>query len=99
MVRSKQHSPTGNQQHISNITKTTAITTSKQSSHSRNDINDVSVNIGLPKINSKPGPLESIEDSKLEDNASYYENIPQKPKGVRLSSDESRSSHHNNNNN
>ena len=79
---------------MSNITKTTAITTSKQSSHSRADINDLNVNVGLPKIGSNNGQLESIVDSRLED--SYKDAVPQKPKGMRLPSEESSSTKNDN---
>ena len=60
---------------------------SKQSNHSRQDINDLSVNVGLPKIGSNKTQLESIEDSRHED--SIYADMPQKPKGLRNSSEDS----------
>ena len=55
------------------------------------NIYDVNVSVGLPKIASNKSPkLESIEDSKLEDTVSYYDNIPQRSNNrIRLSSESS----------
>ena len=65
---------------ISNITKTTAITTSKASlgSNGKPGVDDINVNVGLPKINSNKNHLASIDDDYEED---YDE--PQKPKNMR----------------
>jgi hypothetical protein len=66
---------------ISNITKTTAITTSKQSiSSTKVGVDDINVNVGLPKINSKKKHLASIDDDYEED---YEDRVPQKPKNIR----------------
>ncbi len=67
-------------QMVSNITKTTAITNSKQSLNSNKvGVDDINVNVGLPKINKKKH-LASIDDDYEE---AYDDHIPQKPKGVR----------------
>jgi len=64
---------------ISNITKTTAITNSKQSLKA--DVDDINVNVGLPKIgNVKTSHLAAIDDDNDED---YDERMPTKPKNIR----------------
>mmetsp|Transcript_25549 Transcript_25549/g.31905 ORF Transcript_25549/g.31905 Transcript_25549/m.31905 type:complete len:91 (+) Transcript_25549:86-358(+) len=71
---------------LSNITKTTAITNSKQSPNSKVGIDELSnVNVGLPKIKSKQKQLASIDDDYEEE---YDERMPSKPKGVSQASDE-----------
>lgn len=65
---------------ISNITKTTAITNSKQSL-GKADVDDINVNVGLPKIaNGKGAHLAAIDDDYDED---YDERMPSKPKNIR----------------
>lgn len=67
----------------SNITKTTAITASKQSlqSNIKGDVDDINVNVGLPKIaNVKSSHLAAIDDDYDED---YDERMPTKPKNIR----------------
>ena len=58
---------------INNITKTTAVT-SKQS---KIGVDDLSVNVGLPKINSRKNQLASIDDDYEED---VEDRVPQKPR-------------------
>jgi len=73
-------------QMVNNITKTTAITNSKQSIGSKVGVDDISVNVGLPKINNKKKHLASIDDDYEEE---YDDRIPQKPQGMhRNTSDE-----------
>ena len=74
---------------INNITKTTAVT-SKQS---KIGVDDLGVNVGLPKI--KGQKLDSIEDSKQEDSASYYENQQQRPANRKGISSENSTSNEN----
>lgn len=67
----------------SNITKTTAITNSKVSlqSNTKNDVDEINVNVGLPKItNVKTSHLAAIDDDYDED---YDERMPTKPKNIR----------------
>ena len=75
---------------MSNITKTTAITNSKQSLGSAkvgvDDLTAVNVGVGLPKINSKANHLAAIDDDYAEED--YDERMPSKPKGVSNVSDE-----------
>jgi len=71
---------------INNITKTTAITNSKQSINSKVGVDDLNVNVGLPKIAGKPKHLASIDDDYEED---FDDRMPSKPKGVhRMSSED-----------
>jgi len=69
---------------ISNITKTTNITTSKQSINSNKPgVDDINVSVGLPKIGSNVKTnkhLAAIDDDYEED---YDERVPQKPKNLR----------------
>ena len=67
---------------MSNITKTTAITNSKQSLGSAKvGVDDLTgVGVGLPKINSKANHLAAIDDDYAEED--YDERMPSKPKGV-----------------
>ena len=68
-------------QMVSNITKTTAITNSKQSLNSNKvGVDDINVNVGLPKINNKKKHLASIDDDYEEE---YDDHIPQTPHGIR----------------
>ena len=75
---------------INNITKTTAITT-KQGSNSNSNSNtkigvdEINVNVGLPKINSKKNHLASIDDDYEEETD---ERVPQKPKNLRRTPEE-----------
>lgn len=78
---SQSKSPQGTKMNVmNNITKTTAITTTKQSVASKNIENDV--NISLPNIKGKKSNLASIDDDYEED---YDERVPQKPKNMRRS--------------
>lgn len=71
---------------INNITKTTAITNSKQSnSNSKIGVDDINVNVGLPKINRQKNNLASIDDDYEEE---YDERVPQKPKNIRRTPEE-----------
>ena len=65
---------------ISNITKTTAITNTKSTHGSKVGVDDINVNVNLPKINSKKNHLAAIDDDYEED---YDERVPQKPKNIR----------------
>ena len=65
---------------INNITKTTAITNSKASINSKVGVDDINVNVGLPKINSKKNHLASIDDDHEEE---YDDRMPSKPKNLR----------------
>ena len=58
---------------VSNITKTTAITNSKQSMNSKVGVDDINVNVGLPKINNNKKHLASIDDDYEEE---YDDQIP-----------------------
>jgi hypothetical protein len=58
---------------VSNITKTTAITNSKQSMNSKVGVDDINVNVGLPKINNNKKHLASIDDDYEEE---YDDHIP-----------------------
>ena len=70
---------------INNITKTTAITNSKASINSKPGVDDINVNVGLPKINSKKNHLASIDDDYEEE---YDERVPAKPKNMRRATPE-----------
>lgn len=73
---------------INNITKTTAITNSKQSLNSKVGVEDLNVNVALPKIsngNTNKKRLAAIDDDYEED---YDERMPTKPKGVNRASSE-----------
>lgn len=63
-----------------NITKTTAITNSKKSLNSRsNNVDDVNMNVNLPKIKGNKNHLASIDDDHEDD---YDDRVPQKPRNV-----------------
>ena len=66
---------------ISNITKTTAITTSKASlgSNGKPGVDDINVSVGLPNIKGNKNHLASIDDDYEED---YEERVPSKPKNL-----------------
>ena len=68
-------------QMLNNITKTTAITNSKASIGSKVGVEDINLNVNLPKIKNQKGKhLQSIDDDYEED---YDERVPQKPKNIR----------------
>jgi len=70
---------------ISNITKTTNITNSKQSiNSSKPGVEEINVSVGLPKIGTNVKTkkhLAAIDDDYEED---YEERVPSKPKNVRV---------------
>ena len=61
------------------ITKTTAISNSKRSINSKTGVDDINVNVNLPKIKSKKSHLASIDDDHEDD---YDDRVPQKPKNM-----------------
>ena len=66
---------------LSSNTKTTAITNSKRSINSKPGVDDINVNVNLPKIKGNKSHLASIDDDHEED---YDDRVPQKPRNVRL---------------
>ena len=67
-------SPTGMRLSTNNnITKTTAISNSKRSIGSRPGVDDINVNVALPKIKGNKSNLASIDDDHEED---YDDRVP-----------------------
>lgn len=64
-----------------NVTKTTALTNSKRSINSKPGVDDINVNVNLPKIKVNKNHLASIDDDHAED---HDDKVPQKPRNVRL---------------
>ena len=56
-----------------NITKTTAISNSKRSIGSRPGVDDINVNVALPKIKGNKSHLASIDDDHEDD---YDDRVP-----------------------